>query len=273
MTELDFEELFERIMTIMKVMQCHPGMTLNKYWMFKTMVKLGPYLVAVYTLNYSFRYYLREKDYANAFKCGVPIVYQAWMIFNFITLLKNRSLLLKLIKAMKDDYLKISTMDINLKQIMQKQANEGRRIMRFWWLLMLSTIGMFAVKCLVLTIYYAIQNRQIKIYYFFEMYYPWKLTERRENEVLIFILTFLFEVYFTTVSVLMFFCTFPIGMVFILHACSQLELIAIKFENIFEEDDVDERLNEIVQNLQYTYGLVQQIFSKSVIMKFLIIHS
>lgn len=44
-----------------------------------------------------------------------------------------------------------------------------------------------------------------------------------------------------------------------LHTCGQLELIKFKFENIFKEDNVDEKLKEIVQDLQHVYKFVAEV--------------
>lgn len=253
MDEFDFEKGFKLIMNVMKFMQCHPDMKLNRNWVLNTLRKIGPYSFAIYNLNYSFHHYLKLNDYVNAFKCGVPIIYQIWMIFNFIVLLKSRSKLVFLIDSMKNDYAKTCVMDEKLKSIVRVKMAEGRKVMNFWFFLLVTSVFSFIGKSIVLDIYHYSQYGEIKLYPFFDMYYPFKITDRREHNLFLFFSTYLYDLYFSSTSILLYFCTFPLGVVFMLHACSQLELIAIKFENIFEKDDVDNKLIEIVKDLQYVY--------------------
>nr|ARO70258.1 Odorant Receptor 46 [Dendrolimus punctatus] len=44
-----------------------------------------------------------------------------------------------------------------------------------------------------------------------------------------------------------------------LHICGQLELVKMKFEKVFENDNTDDILKDIVQKLQYIYSFVGEI--------------
>ncbi|KAJ0171055.1 hypothetical protein K1T71_013254 [Dendrolimus kikuchii] len=259
MKELYFENLFKLQMIGMKINLCHPETKINKYWVLKNIIAFMPYTVAFILLVHAIIHSLRGKDYFNAFRNGVPVIFYVSMILNFFLLIKKRSKLRNLIECMKGDYSKACAMDNERKEMIQEYAARGRKVLLFWGYLMLSTVVMFILKSMFLTIYHSKRSGELRLTPFFDVYYPFNINELRVYNKWVFGITYFNEIYFTSKSALIFFCTIPLGPIFMLHICGQLELVKIKFENVFENDNVDEILRGIVQNLQYIYSFVSEI--------------
>nr|AII01074.1 odorant receptor [Dendrolimus houi] len=259
MKELDFEKLFKLQMIGMKINLCHPETKINKYWVLINILAFTPYTVSTSLLINCIAYCLRRNDYFSAFKSGVPVIFYVSMKLNFFFLIKKRSKLRDLIECMKGDYSKAYAMDNKRREIIQEYAARGRKVLLFWGYLTVATVGMFALKSMFLTIYHSKQNGELRLYSFFDMHYPFNVRELRVYNKLLFSITYFTEMYFTSKSALIFFCTIPLGPIFMLHICGQLELVKIKFENVFENDNTDEMLKGIVKNLQYIYSFVREI--------------
>ncbi|KAJ0171054.1 hypothetical protein K1T71_013253 [Dendrolimus kikuchii] len=250
MVELDFEKLFKVQMICMKIIQCHPGTNINKYWVLTSIVAFAPYTLSFLVLINCIKYYLTRADYFNAFRNGVPIVYYVSMMLNFGILIKKRFKLRNLIVWMKSDYSKACAMDKRSKKIIQRYAAKGTKITIFWGYLMVITVCMFAVKSIILTIYHSKRSGELRLTPFYEVYYPFNISELRMHNRWVYGSVYLLELYFTSMTELIFFCSSPLGPIFMLHVCGQLELVQIKFEHIFENDNVDENLNRIGEELR-----------------------
>nr|AII01067.1 odorant receptor [Dendrolimus houi] len=259
MKELDFEVLFKFQMAGMKFNQCHPDTKINKYWLLKNFLTLGPYTMYFILLVTCIKYYVIRNDFFNAFRTSVPVTFYICMMLYFCLLIANRSTMGSVIKKMKLDYTKTHVMDSTSKATVLEYTAKGVNIMNLWGLLMISSVIVFMSKSIALTIYHTHKKGELTLIPFHEMRYPLNITEIRKHNILVFAATFVGETFFTSMSALIYFSTVPLGPIFILHACGQLELIKKKFENIFEKDNVDELLTDIVQNLQYVYSFVQEI--------------
>nr|ARO70530.1 Odorant Receptor 68 [Dendrolimus punctatus] len=259
MVELDFEKLFKLLMICMKFSLCHPETKINKYWVLTSIMAFGPYTVSFLVVINCISYYLTRDDYFNAFRNGVPIVYYISMMLYFGIFIKKRFHLRNLIECIKRDYSKACAMDKRSKKIVQEYAAKGRIITIFWGYLMVSTVGIFVVKSIFLTIYHSKRNGELRLTSFYEVYYPFNISELRVSNTWVYVPIYFLEVYFTWMTELLFLCSTTLGPMFMLHACGQLELVKIKFKHIFENDYVDENLNKIVQHLQYIYSFVREI--------------
>nr|ARO70526.1 Odorant Receptor 64 [Dendrolimus punctatus] len=184
------------------------------------------------------------------------------MMLNFVILIKKRFELRNLIECTKSDYSKACGMDERRKHIIQGYAVTGRRVSLFLGYLLIISVSLFMAKTIFLTIYHSKRNGELRLAPFYEMYYPYNISEIRLYNRWVYGITFFLELYFTAMSALLFFNSIPLGTIFMLHACGQLELVKIQFDNIFENDNVDENLNRIVKRLQYIYRSVYSLFFK-----------
>nr|ARO70521.1 Odorant Receptor 58-2 [Dendrolimus punctatus] len=259
MKELDFEKIFKLQMVCMKINLCHPDTKINKYWVLKNIIVYIPYTMAIMFLTNAIVFYLSKKDYFNAFRNVVPVIFYFSMKLNFFFLIKKRSKLRYLIDCMKDDYSKALAMDNKRREVIEEYSDRGRKVLLFWGYLMVCTVGMFLLKSMFLTVYHSKRNGELRLYSFFDMHYPFNIRELRVYNKLYFFVSYFIEMYFTSKSALIFFCTIPLGPIFMLHICGQLELVKMKFEKVFENDNTDEILKDIVQKLQYIYSFVGEI--------------
>nr|ARO70516.1 Odorant Receptor 45-2 [Dendrolimus punctatus] len=259
MVELNFEKIFKLVMICMKISQCHPETKINKYWVLRSIMIFGVYTLSFLGLSNCIRYYLIGNDYFNAFKNGVPIIYYVCMMLNFGIFIKKRFQMRNLIESMKSDYSKACAMDKRSKKIVQGFAAKGRLITIFWGYLMVGTLCTFIVKSIFLTIYHSKRSGELRLTSFYEVYYPFNISELRVYNTWVYVPVYLFEVYFTGLTELLILWSTTLGPIFMLHACGQLELVKIQFDNIFENDNVDENLNRIVKRLQYIYSFVREI--------------
>nr|AII01066.1 odorant receptor [Dendrolimus houi] len=261
MEEIDFDDIFNIQITGMKMILCHPDTKRDKYWLLKIFI-----MFALYTLEFSFVLNsmladIRNKDLFNAFRNAVPVSIYIFMLINYSFLISNSKSIGKMINIMKSDYEKCLTMpnlDQRCRRVIMYTTAKCSLILKYWSRLISSCVLVFCVKSICLSIYYVLKGKY-EFVSFYEMHYPEFIEKHKKNNVYVFALTYAAEFYFTSISVLVYLCAPPVGPLFMLHACSQLEQVKIKFEDIFKKDNVEKRLSDIVKDLQHAYGFIAEI--------------
>nr|AII01098.1 odorant receptor [Dendrolimus kikuchii] len=258
MEGIDFEKFF-KIQTIgMKMALCHPDTKHNAYWLLKSILIYGPYTLNFFFLCNSVLIDIRKHDYFNAFRNCVPVTIYICIVFEYIMLIKHRKTIGKLIKLMRDDFDKIPNLETRSKRAIFKHINNSTWIMKNWLVLMFCSVWIFIIKGIILSVYYAVKG-EFRLVPFHDMYYTDYIDRNRDSNWLIFAGTYMMGINYTCCCTMIYLCALPLGPIFMLHVCGLLELIIIKFEDVFEKDNVNERLIEIVKDLQYAYRFVADI--------------
>lgn len=196
---------------------------------------------------------IRNKDHYSICRNGVPISLYISTMINYIYLISNAKTYGRLMKIMKNDYKNISKMDRRCRAVVINWINKSTWILKCWLIVVTAAVVIFVIKSICLSIYYAV-NGEFKFVSFHETHYPEFIEKHKYNNAYVFALTYMAELYFTSLNAVVFLCHLPIGPLFMLHACGQLELVIIKFEDIFKRDNVEERLNDTIKDLQHIYS-------------------
>ncbi|KAJ0171060.1 hypothetical protein K1T71_013259 [Dendrolimus kikuchii] len=258
MKEIDFDNTYNIQMTGMKIILCHPDTKRDKYWMLKFFVIFGLYTMEFSFIVNSMLADIRNKDLFNAFRHAVPVSFYIFVLVNYSLLISNSKSIAKIIKIVKSDYEKIPNLDQRCRRVIMYTAAKCSWILKHWSRLTSATLLVFCMKSICLSIYYVLRGKY-EFVPFYEMHYPEFIEKHKKNNVYVFAFTYAGEFYFTSISVLVYLCATPLGPLFMLHACSQLEQVKIKFEDIFKKDNVEKRLSDIVKDLQHAYGFIAEI--------------
>lgn len=211
-----------------------------------------------FLLNSIINYDFKNKDFFNAFRNGVPIAIYISRTFFHFCLIFYQDTLIQIITFITADYANMNKMDLRLQKIVNDYAEKSLGLSKRCVIMLVSLVLVFMSKSIYKTTTSYIKYGVIKLVPYHEMHYPITIEEYRHN-ILVFIATYCGELNFTVSSVMIYFTSIPLGPIFILHACGQLELIKIKLENVFLDDNVDEKLNDIVMHLQKIYKFVSKI--------------
>nr|ARO70506.1 Odorant Receptor 20-2 [Dendrolimus punctatus] len=258
MEEIDFDNIFKIQMTGMKIIQCHPDTKHDIYWLLKTSIIFGLYTLEFYFVGNSMLVDIRNKDLLNAFQSAVPVSFYIFVMINYSFLINNSKSIGQMFKIMKSDYEKMPNLDQRCRSVIIDTTTKCSWILKYWSRLTTSCVVVFCLKSICLSIYYILKD-QYEFVPLHEMHYPEFIEKHKKNNIYVFAFTYVAEFYFISLTILVYVCSTPLGPLFMLHACSQLELVKIKFEDIFKKDDVEKRLSDIVEDLQLAYGFIAEI--------------
>nr|ARO70520.1 Odorant Receptor 54-2 [Dendrolimus punctatus] len=259
MNRIDFDEHFKIQMKAMKFFRVHPNTEYNHYktLLIATALSLNTtYFVLL--INSIINHDLKNKDYFNAIRNFVPVSYYVTLSLNYLLLFVNKKIIAKLIDYIKTDYSNMSNIDKQGRTIMYNYARKGSWIMLRILYLSLACILIFIMKSIIVSLIYKYRD-EYRYVNFHEMHYPNFIDDRKQSDILVFIATYMGTLGYTTVNAAIFACVIPLGPITMLHACGQLELIKNKFEDLFKNDNIDERLNEIIKDLQNVYSFIGNI--------------
>lgn len=257
MKEINFDKMFKSLIIGMNISGCQPHLKRNKFWLTRVLIFYGCYSTYLYFLiNCIINYDLENNDYFNAFRNGVPVSIFFAMSFIYAMLLRHQKTVARMFDLIKNDYVKARNMNERCNRIVNEYADKSLTMLNRCFISIMSVV-VFIIRTIILSIISKIEG-DFKLIPFYDMHYP-SIIENNKDNIFVFIATYIGEMYYTYSSILIYFCVIPVGPLCMLHACGQLELIKTKFENIFLEDAVNERLIDIIKHLQHVYGLVEDI--------------
>ncbi|KAJ0171059.1 hypothetical protein K1T71_013258 [Dendrolimus kikuchii] len=259
MNTIDFDEYFKIQMKTMKFFRVHPS---TKYKNYKTLIIAITFSLyttyCVFFINSVINHELKNEDYLNAIRNVVPVAFYIAMCTNYVLLIVKMKIVGKLIDHMKTDYSNMSNIDNQSRTIIHSYARRGSWIMLRALYLATSCVVIFIMKTVIVSLIYLYRDeyRYVNIH---ELHYPNVINDRKESDLLFFIGTYMGITCYTILTGAIFTCVIPLGPITMLHACGQLELIKNKFQDLFNKDNIDERLNDIIKDLQRLYSFIENI--------------
>lgn len=196
----------------------------------------------------------KDRDFSQICKNGtLSVIYLESLFLHCIVFWKEK-ILLSLVKNIKEDYALAKHMPENEQEVMEHYAQRIINIYKLWVFIAGFGTAIFPLENVVLITYSWINGelRLIPLYY---IVYP-NLIEDNMNNLCIFILTYIAFLLFGVVSAFMLIAFVPLGPAFIMHACGQLDVVKLRIQLLFKNDNIEEArkgLKDVVKQLQYIY--------------------
>nr|WCC57416.1 odorant receptor 16 [Papilio glaucus] len=262
--EIDFDKVF-RVMTFaMRVNRSHPDIARDKKWALQFISSHGIYFFMFCFLVYSIIFCdLKNNDFTQACSNGAICIVFIVVTFKYCVMLYYQNLLKHMIQIMKRDYKSSCELPLHEQKIVLHYALRGKGVVNVWLAISLCTAGLFPLKAIVLMVYYTIIG-DFKFVLLYDLTYPVGLEEVK-NEPGPFAILFFAFFFYDFYSMLMYIAFAPLGPIFMLHVCGQLELIKKRVLTIyphnttFDSEKVLKNFKDVIIKLQTIYSFVEDI--------------
>lgn len=253
--ELNFDALFKPTVIAMRLSLSHPSIVRNKKWLLQYIVLHGLAILYATLLLYSLCCAIKENDFSAASRAGCFCV----LFINYASLycfaLVYRETIIKIMNTINKNYERAKNVPVDT-EITSFYAKRGSSVCKQWTTM--NIIGVFnwiILNVLLYTLQYykGYDFHFIPIYEFKYL----EFLEEHKNNLVIYLMMYCVTLYFYTYSAIACIAFMPLGAIFKLHACGQLELIKKRIENLFLEPSsgvqIEIELRYIVDQLQSVY--------------------
>ncbi|XP_050555502.1 uncharacterized protein LOC126911605 [Spodoptera frugiperda] len=260
--ELNFESTFKITTMALHISGAHPGVPKDLKWVLKFIILHGIFTFTFSIVIYSIiNHDLKEKNFIQICKNGVMFVVFCVISFQYFVLVIHQKNLVELIKNVNADYEELQNLSEKEKRLMYKYVDQGIKVCRQWFILTFAGCMIFIVKSIGLMLYYHLINdfQYVPLY---DIKYPALIEDRKNDNLFVFIGTYLLLLSFACYSSLNYTSYVPLGPIFMLHASGQLELVRNRIEDLFLECDAEAirvKLKGIIMKLQYIYSAVDDM--------------
>lgn len=254
--EFNFNEFFKAPLWAMKINGSDPAIKKDIKWLTKFLIIHG-----IYTLIFPIEVYnivyvnLKQQNFSETCKNGILAVTFFSITFQYSVLVINQEPLKLLIDIVKKDYLFAKTLSVKEQEIVYKYAMQGNHVCNQWLFMTVGGVAVFFLRNIILISIHWVVKEEIRLIHIHHLVYPAFIENRKENLV-VFAITYLVLLWSAIYSSAMYCAFIPLGPIFMLHACGQIELIKIRIDCLFESDDLEEvrqNLKKIVKQMQDVY--------------------
>nr|AQQ73510.1 olfactory receptor 30 [Heliconius melpomene rosina] len=255
-----FEDVFKLSTLALHFNGSHPQATRNRFKMFRIVYEHIITFLCFVSLLYSIILYdVNNKEYTEVIKNGVMAIVCVTVTFKFTILLRNRDDIQSLIDTINQDYELSEDLSEEEQHIVMKHANMGVDVCKIWLAASIVTGLLFPVKAFVLMAYKYI-NGEWELVPMFDLNWPF-INGIKKNPI-IFTCIFAQCLSFDFFSASMYLGFDPLGPIFLVHACGQLDLLSNRFMKLFSQGttaDAKENLKLIHLKLLEIYMYVKKI--------------
>nr|QNS36226.1 olfactory receptor 33 [Mythimna separata] len=259
--ELDFDKIFKIPTKALNISRAHPYIPRDWKWAVQFCIVHGLFTLAFVNIIYNIICHdLKSNNFSQMCKNGVLFVVYIVITFQYCVLIWHQNALVDLIDNMKRDYEQSKDLDSIEKEMFTKYVNLGIWVCKQWLVISIVGTGIFVVKNVVIMLYYYFIS-EFQLVPLYDLVYP-SMIERNKDNIFVFLMTYGLMLLFGSYSALMYIAYVPLGPIFMLHACGQLELVAKRIDDLFVECDnavISKKLKSIIMQLQYIYSFVDRI--------------
>nr|AOG12934.1 odorant receptor [Eogystia hippophaecolus] len=261
--ELNFDEIFKISVCCLKLNRSYPTIKRDTKWFLQFILMYSIIFFVFSYLAYCIIFYdLKNNDFTQACTNGILSVVFTVVTFKYFIMLWYQKILMRLIEKMKRDFEFAKNLSYEEQCLVLEYAKRGRWVSKLWLLTAGSVGVVFPAKAFILMGYYVIigEFRLIQIY---NLTYPPFIESIKDNYIG-FTIIFSILMFYDFFSVIMYIGFAPMGPIFMLHTCGQLEILKRRIQNLFADngDDLSEtrtQLKIIVKHLQEIYHFVDDI--------------
>lgn len=251
-SELDFDQLFKIPLLFMKINGSHPDVKRNMHWALPFLFTNGVFLTFFCLIVYSIVLHDMKNDFTQVCTNGIVALFYMFVSFQYFMMIWHQNKLRAMIKTMKKDYAGCSPEELIL---VTKYAYRGKWVTKFWLTVSVISSSLFPLMSVFSMIYYAI-NHEVRLVPVFELTYP-KPLEDIKNDIIPFTIGYIIMVVYTLGNATMYVGLIPMGPIFMLHACSQLEIAKSKIQNFYPKNGY--RHVDTIKNMKLVAVQLQDI--------------
>lgn len=252
--DLDYDELFKISIWALKINRSYPTIPNDKTW-FLSIIPMHGFFFFIFCLllNSTICHDLKNNNFSAACTNGIFAVLFICVTFKYTMLFIKKQDIITVIKRIKRDFEAAKLLPKEEQDIVVYYAKTANWVTRVWTLTSCSTFSVFPMITIIRSIYYYWIG-EFKLVFMYDMTYP-EAIETRKNNISMYLFLLFTHMYYGLYTLLMYIGFTPLGLIFMLHACGQLEIVKYRIGNLFNGDHYDpkeirERLKNIVMPLQ-----------------------
>nr|AST36271.1 putative odorant receptor OR41 [Hedya nubiferana] len=248
-----FDNTFKLSVAALNLNRGHPSLPLNLKWaaqMFLLYVGFSP----------NFLGFLYSSIFHDDFPKICRNLSEA-LVFNIICI--NNAILI-VYKKKINDMIKITEENIESSKklssedelVVKEYTEKGNKAAKVWLAVCIIAGGVLPGKAIVGSSYLSLQGN-LTLVPIYDVTWP-AYVDDRKNEFYMYLIIFGFQSFYIICICLMFVAFYPLGPIFMLQACGQIELVIRKLGRLFKDDNIDS--DETVKSLQDIARHVQDIY-------------
>lgn len=232
--DLNFDNLYKISVFVMTMNLSHPDIPRDKKWLLKFLIIHGIYTMIVVLMLYSIIFHdIKIGNIAQICGNGTLVIFYGVVSFKYCIMLWHQQRLKRLIMTMKSDYEVAAQLTADERRVVVEYAARGKWLIKPWLLIIFCVAGLYPVRSISLMVYYTIVDKFAYVP-MFDLTYP-PVLEKLNPVVTFILMDIIMNSGYLVYSVCMYATLVPLGPIFMLHACGQLELVKMRVLNLFPE--------------------------------------
>uniref|UniRef100_A0A0K8TUS4 Odorant receptor n=1 Tax=Epiphyas postvittana TaxID=65032 RepID=A0A0K8TUS4_EPIPO len=263
MAVLKFEEVYNVPITCLNLNRAHPKIPKDWKWALQVGIMHGIFTLTFSTFIYSLiAVDIKGDDFGKACTNGIFLVIWVVVTFQYGVVLKFKEEISTLIRINQENFDAAESMSDEDQAVIRDYAFRARWVAKVWCISCCVNCALFPLKSLVLTLY-SLYIDDFRLVPWYDCSFP-EFIDKIKYRPDIFSIIFSTHVFYGVYAIGMYIGFCPLGPIFILNTCAQLELMAKEFKNIFNvtpynEKAVSEQLCALIKKSQDIYYYVQLI--------------
>lgn len=220
---LNFDKLFKYCVVFMKINRSHPNIHKDTKWLLQIGPIQGLYTISFLFIAHSALVYDIKNDISKCCENGTVAVFYIVVTFQYCMIIRHQDRLKRLITTMESDYTSALNLPSEERKIVLNHAKKGQWVIKLWMLLVVNIGGLFFSKSIALMVYYSIVDK-FKPILIIDVTFPGALDDLK-NSVGLFAVIYAIMLFYLLYTCCAYLGIVPLGPIFMLHACGQMELV------------------------------------------------
>nr|AIT71996.1 olfactory receptor 30 [Ctenopseustis obliquana] len=263
MASLKFEELYSVPMTCLRINRAHPSIPRDWTWLWQVTLMHGLFTVGFCSMMYNLLAVdMKTGTFSEICTYGIFLVVWVVITFCYAVILKFTDELTTLIRVNQEYFDAAASLPEEDAAVILEYALRARWVARVWGGACYINGFMFPLKALVLTLY-SIYIDDFKLVPLLEGTFPLAIDRIKQTPAMFSAIAAMHSIYAVYATIMyMGFC--PLGPIFIINTCAQLEIMTKEFGLIFNVTPYDDKLVAVklaalIKKSQDIYDYVQII--------------
>lgn len=255
---INFEQTFNFMVRPMYISQFHPYIKRDIKWACKLFTMYVYCLIVVLVLIYSMIFRdLKVNDIPQACSNGVICFTFSVITSQYFVMFYHQKTIQNLMDTMKKDYERAEEYTVEEQQIILEYVGKGKFIVTLWFRISFYGSALFIVRPIFVIIYYHVVFNEFKRAQVYEMVFPSPIEEIVNSHLGIYLYLFATFTCFTIYCMFTILGFQPLGPIFMVHACGQLEVTRTRIMNIFQDsnsvEEISIKLKHVAKSLNFIY--------------------
>ncbi|KAJ2952218.1 hypothetical protein O0L34_g4496 [Tuta absoluta] len=261
--DYDFNTIFKISYIAMRFNRSHPRIPRDVKWLLQFIIMHGvatfvAFLVLYSTICHDFK----KKNYTQASENFIIVCLYFLITFFYSMMLWNQDSLDWLINATQKDYSAAKYLSAAEQKMLMGYALRGRWSCKLWLAISFGVATIFPMRSFYLMVYYTLTD-DFRLVPLYDVVYP-EFLEKNRDDLLSFVLLFATMLWLCVYAASIFVGLIPLGHIFMLHACGQIELLKNRAVQLFPKHNYSSRkaedeLKVIARGLQKVYCFVDHV--------------